>query len=60
MQTGHPNRMLEPQAEPTALYDVVCQACNHHQVTRTMATSCSKCQSLVVVVTPAKGTYTTR
>ena len=55
------DRMLHLQPpDRSTLYDVVCQACSHHQVTRNMPTSCAKCQSLQISVTPAKGTVMTR
>jgi hypothetical protein len=50
---------LQPPDRPI-LYDVVCQICQHHQVTRNTPTSCAKCQSLQISVTPAKGTVMTR
>jgi ribosomal protein S27E len=55
------DRMLTMQpAEKSTLFDVTCQACNHHQVTRNTPTSCARCQSLLISVTPAKGTVLTR
>lgn len=55
------DRMLRAQPpERSMLYDVVCQSCSHHQVTRNLPTSCAKCSSLQISVTPAKGTVMTR
>lgn len=55
------DRMLHPQPpERSTLYDVVCQTCSHHQVTRRAPTSCAKCSSLQISVLPATGTVMTR
>lgn len=55
------DRMLTmPPAEKATLYDAVCQACGHHQVTRNPPSCCIKCESLQISVLPAKGTVMTR
>lgn len=55
------DRMLYQQSqERSTLYDVVCQVCSHHQVTRNIPTTCIKCSSLLISVLPVKGTVMTR
>lgn len=58
LREGH--GMLTSPPEKSPLYDVVCQKCNHHQVTRNPQEACVKCSSLLISVTPAKGTVMTR
>ena len=60
MSSSEDRMLTMPPAERSSLYDVVCQACSHHQVTWRMPTSCVKCSSLQISVTSAKGTVLTR
>jgi ribosomal protein S27E len=50
---------LTPSKSST-LYDVICQRCSHHQITRNPLQMCVKCSSLQISVTPVTGTVMKR